>query len=478
ISTPGGYVPPTEKNKNVPLNFAYLTEGADKAESHSFALTEERQGSYVLLNMADMHLANRNQDISQFESGFIKDVNDLIKSYEDQGTKVYGITLGDQSWDAYWYENSFAIPEAMNEVYKIKCPIYNCMGNHDNNPYVANNNNLASKPWVDNVCPNYYSFNIGQAHYVILDNINYINNGAANGVIGDRSYNSALDPVQLEWFKKDLATVADKSKPLVICMHIALNSHIYWSNNKWNQGLSMTSANDLLQAVKEFTNVKVLTGHTHINFDGHNNDGTVTEHNIAAVCATWWWTGKNGYAGNHICRDGSPGGYGVWEVTGPRMEMYYKSIGYDRSYQFRTTDINQVHVTRERFAPNCTDATLLSKFNNYTYGYETPNNNNEVQICVFNYGEGWDIKVTENGNPLTVTRVAKRDPLQTVSYGLQRLNVNKEPTEGFCALVSSRIFQVTASSPTSTLEIQVTDNYGNVYTETMERPKAFHYLMK
>ena len=36
------------------------------------------------------------------------------------------------------------------------------------------------------------------------------------------------------------------------------------------------------------------------------------------------------------------------------------------------------------------------------------------------------------------------------------------------------MWKVTASSATSTLEIKVTDNFGNVYTETMSRPKAFN----
>jgi hypothetical protein len=35
------------------------------------------------------------------------------------------------------------------------------------------------------------------------------------------------------------------------------------------------------------------------------------------------------------------------------------------------------------------------------------------------------------------------------------------------------MFKVTASSANSTLDIKVTDRFGNVYTETMTRPKAF-----
>ena len=65
------------------------------------------------------------------------------------------------------------------------------------------------------------------------------------------------------------------------------------------------------------------------------------EHNTAAVCATWWWTGKSGYAGNHICKDGSPGGYGVWEIDGTDARWFYKSMGKPQNYQFRSYDLNR-----------------------------------------------------------------------------------------------------------------------------------------
>ena len=42
----------------------------------------------------------------------------------------------------------------------------------------------------------------------------------------------------------------------------------------------------------------------------------------------------------------------------------------------------------------------------------------------------------------------------------------------------SHIFSVTASSATSTLEIKVTDRFGNEWSEQMVRPKAFTKSMK
>ena len=49
------------------------------------------------------------------------------------------------------------------------------------------------------------------------------------------------------------------------------------------------------------------------------------------------------------------------------------------------------------------------------------------------------------------------------------------PTSSFVTDPTTHLFKAVASSPTSTLEIKVTDVYGNVYTETMQRPKEFTY---
>jgi hypothetical protein len=43
---------------------------------------------------------------------------------------------------------------------------------------------------------------------------------------------------------------------------------------------------------------------------------------------------------------------------------------------------------------------------------------------------------------------------------------------------SAHLFLATASNATSTLEITVEDEFGNKYTETMVRPKAFTYSMR
>ena len=43
---------------------------------------------------------------------------------------------------------------------------------------------------------------------------------------------------------------------------------------------------------------------------------------------------------------------------------------------------------------------------------------------------------------------------------------------------NQHMFQAIASSPNSTIEVVVTDAFGNKYHQTMERPKPFHLHIK
>ena len=80
--------------------------------------------------------------------------------------------------------------------------------------------------------------------------------------------------------------------------------------------------------------------------------------------------------------------------------------------------------------------------------------------------------VTENGTPLDVKQVwSKKDPLHSISYDIPRGAANNG-TLTFPSTSCMHMFEVTASSASSTLEISVTDRFGNVSTESMTRPKA------
>jgi hypothetical protein len=386
--------------------------------------------------------------------------------------KVYGVALGDMTWDAYWYENNFRLPNYLTEMKKINCPMFNLIGNHDNDPYVAGDIE-AEQPFRELIGPTYYSFNLGEVHYVVLDNIQYINSGGAQGVIGDRSYNDVIVTAQTSWLAKDMALIIDKSTPIVILMHAPLwaNPTLDGSGQQVNN-FALNNPSSLDCIIGAFEEVHFITGHTHINYSVES--GSVFEHNTAAVSATWWWTGKTGYANNHICKDGSPGGYGVWEINGRDIKWYYKSMGYPKQYQFRTYDLNTVHITAAAFAPNSTDAALAE----YAGVYATPNQVNDILINVWGYDPMWTVEVKEGAASLAVERVWVKDPLHIISYEAKRLNAGAVPTSSFVTGNTAHMFRARASSATSTLTVTVTDRFGNTYSETMTRPKEFKWSMQ
>lgn len=472
ISLPSGYF--TDTNVGMPAIWQKLTLPAAEVEQHDFALTKMEGDDYVLMVMADIHLANRgsgsNNDMDQFRNIYVKDINNHIEEYKGQGKKVIGIALGDLTWDSYWYSKNYKLPEVIKDMERINIPIFYVMGNHDNDIRAVTDFE-ASAPWREYMAPTYYSFNLGNVHYVVLDDIVYTTDGAEN-----KTESPTITPEQMAWLKKDLALITDKSTPVVVCMHIPLHGHPGRSETgELITRRQITNADEFVDAFAGFSKVRILSGHTHVNFNIPVSD-TMTEHNIGGACATWWWTGK--YYGNHICRDGSVGGYEVMEWKGKDYTRYWKSMGYDRSYQLRTYDRNNVWITKEEYAPlqNPNDPEFLSNFAFLAQDYAWQFANNEVIINVFSWEDSWKLEITENGKPLSWTVTNWFDPLHIISFDMFRLNKNNESLQGSALKTgaTSHLFRTYTSSPTSTLEIKVTDCYGNVYKETMTRPKLFN----
>ena len=155
------------------------------------------------------------------------------------------------------------------------------------------------------------------------------------------------------------------------------------------------------------------------------------------------------------------------DVTGTDFKWQYKATGKGTDYQFRTYDRNEIHITKDKYAPKYTGSEFDSSL------WKSASSANEVYINVWNWDPAWKVEVTENGTPLSVSQLVngELDPLHYIAYTAKRYNSNATAT--FKTEKNYHLFKVTASSASSTLDIKVTDRFGNVYTETMTRPKAF-----
>lgn len=468
ISVPSGYEVPSVGV--LPQFHRALKNSADVVERADFKLEKvDGQDSYKIFMLGDMHLANRTGDLGQFAQ-FTSDLTDYMTRHK--GEKMYALTLGDMTWDLYWYSNSYYFPQYLNTVNsQIKnLQIFHTMGNHDNDFQTRSDYDAAVK-YVDQICPTYYSFNIGKVHYVVMDDID------CSSYDGSTSHNyvKSLSAEQLDWLAKDLSHVA-KTTPVVVAMHAQV---FYPTTSGFKIDHDQVNTLRLFDILDGYT-VRFVTGHTHKLFnvtpdapivDGHN----FREYNSGSVCASWWWSG-NLTPGIHIGTDGTPGGYGIWDVTGTDFQCLYKSTGWPEEYQFRSYDLNNVHFSMADvpLMPSDISASVKNAYMQYVNAYPQ-NNDNEVLINIWNWNSDWTLSVVdEKRKTLPYTEVWAYDPLHIAALSVKRFNNAKlTQTPSFITDKFTHFFKVKADDADTDLVITVKDEFGNEWTENMQRPKAF-----
>ena len=468
ISVPSGYEVPSVGV--LPQFHRALKNSADVVERADFKLEKvDGQDSYKIFMLGDMHLANRTGDLGQFAQ-FTSDLTDYMTRHK--GEKMYALTLGDMTWDLFWYSNSYYFPQYLNTINsQIKnLQIFHTMGNHDNDFQTRSDYDAAVK-YVDQICPTYYSFNIGKVHYVVMDDIDCSSYDGSTS----RNYVKSLSAEQLDWLAKDLSHVA-KTTPVVVAMHAQV---FYPTTSGFKIDHDQVNTLRLFDILDGYT-VRFVTGHTHKLFnvtpdapivDGHN----FREYNSGSVCASWWWSG-NLTPGIHIGTDGTPGGYGIWDVTGTDFQCLYKSTGWPEEYQFRSYDLNNVHFSMADvpLMPSDISASVKNAYMQYVNAYPQ-NNDNEVLINIWNWNSDWTLSVVdENHKTLPYTEVWAYDPLHIAALSVKRFNnAGLKSTPSFITDKFTHFFKVKADDADTDLVITVKDEFGNEWTENMQRPKAF-----
>lgn len=470
ISVPSGYE--CKLNGVFPDHYRATVSPANVAENQSFTLTKVNQSSYKVIFLGDMHVANRtaNNDLGQFKK-VAAELNKYVKSLSG---KVYAITLGDMTWDLYWYDRKYGPSDYAKTVNEVLggLPIYHTIGNHDNDMNAIGNLN-AKSPFSASIAPPYYSFNIGDIHYIMLDNVDcstYNGDGSRNHIEGQ-----IYDP-QWEWLKNDLKYVS-KDTPIMVMMHVPVFSTT--GVNKY--GKNMKDCDKLLAAFDGYQLVHYVTGHTHRSYnivpqDAITEGRNIYEHNLSAICSDWWWSG-NLTPGLLQATDGTPSGYGVWDIAGKDITWIYKCAGKDENFQFRTYDLNNITFTKDKDVPELTNANMIKQWNDITAAYNGNQvGKNEVLINAWQMNSRWTCTVkTEDGKDLEVKAVSAYDPVQILANAVNRMN-SSSCTSAPIGTPQNRhhYYKVVAPDETTDLVITVKDEFGHTWTEKMERPKAFN----
>lgn len=479
ISIPSGYE--VVGNPVVPAFWAKLTEAPDVPERHDFLLKRVNNDNHALIAITDIHLINARNDVEDFTTTYTDRLRKEAEKYRNQGIPVYTIDLGDAVWDRFSYENGYQIGDFRNTIESCNFPtqLFKIMGNHDHDPAVEPGEDTdfrAAHLYRDTFGPTYYSFNLGKAHYVVLDNIVYKNEKDGKhkdimtqaGLAGTCNYDTYIPEEQMDWLSKDLKQIKDPANtPLFIAFHAPMFKYTTGTDSIFTKA-NRRNANRLYKLTAPFQEVHLLTGHTHKNAITPSPVATnkFIDHTIAGTSGNWWWT--RSWGDHNLCGDGIPVGFATFVTKNNDVTWDFSAFEYPAEKQMFAFDMNNA---KKYFATNGGARAFLRHYPQWTNYSNLPENT--VYISIWNWDPEGKVTVKENGKEIGVEKIYDTNPLYMATYMTKRTVWADNYPAGYKQPRTTRMFKVQASAPDSPLEITYTDRFGRQHTETFNRPAVF-----
>jgi hypothetical protein len=346
----------------------------------------------------------------------------------------FGVTLGDVAFD----DLSVTDP-LVRMIGLIGIPWYYVLGNHDIN-YDVPDDEESDEFWEGRFGPNYYSFNHGPTHFVVLDNIIWTGSENAKKMTPPRSggfYTGGIGPTQMEWLRKDLATVPP-NQLVVLLMHVPMND----TQDKL----------ELYKIVAERPYALSVSAHTH--YQEHRfikqADGwpkAEPHHHVVNVttCGSWWQGAPDVRGVPHTTmRDGAPNGYSVFTFDGNQYKIEYRAARRKAEYQMNIISPDAVEVSAVAGTP--------------------------FHVNVFGGSERSKVEYSFAGGPwIRMDKVEEADPMY--AEAAQREKDLKPPFRPLPAPIKSphlwKAVLLKVSTPgVYPLHVRTTDMFGQVYIAT------------
>ncbi len=253
------------------------------------------------------------QSRNETEIGYM--AHDVIE--ELIGTDAaFGVTLGDIVFD------NISLFDLHNRtVALVGIPWYNVIGNHDLN-FDAAADGHSDETFERVYGPNYYSFDHGPVHFIVLDDIKWT--GATKEKKG--GYTGAFGVEQLAFVERDLALVPD-DRLVMLMMHIPITQ--------------TEDREAMYRLIERRPYALSVSGHTHTQehrfitrADGWR--GPEPHHHVVnvTVCGSWWQGATDATGIPHATmHDGAPNGYSIFTFDGHEASIEFKAARHPASYQ-------------------------------------------------------------------------------------------------------------------------------------------------
>lgn len=474
VITPSGYEP--ECRKRILPNFWHrLEKKRVEAEQHDFHLVKRNQQNHRIIFVSGPVFQNSNEDLMQFKKRSIPAVRNIIKEMPDSAA-VYSIVMGDISNNSLWYSRDFDVGDAVSLMASLRYPtmFYTVIGDADHDgavPGTGLTDYKSERQYVYTCGPKYYSMNIGDVHYIVLDNSVFRNDPGKGKypteIVGKRNYDRFVTADQLDWLRRDLQLVEDKEKPIVVCLH----NTVFTATSKKRISKRLSKPEDvdsLTNCFAEFKNVHFFTSSNWIRRVSHTKElPNITEHSLASVSGNRWGLGYIGY--ESIGTTGVPGGFEVFAADGRNLSWQYIS---DRCSDkpFRVYDMASVgRYYRETLEMQ----NLLREYPKTFIDYGSKEEMSKyIYINWWGFEDGAKLEVFEDNRPLRVRQIYQADPQYVTTSPATTLK-NSRGKHRFSRNNCPHMFRAQRSSQNSVIRVRATDPFGRIHEEQFVGNKVF-----
>jgi hypothetical protein len=406
LSLPAGYTLPVNPTGTVRF-YEPIRPDARGEMSVRFDLVPLRASDerHAFLVLADPQTQNA-YEMGLLHAETVPSVQATLRTLGDQ--HIFGLTCGDIMFD-----DLALYPDYERAVQQMGIPFFQVLGNHDLD-FSGSTDDASSDTFCRHFGPNYYSFDRGAVHYVVLDDVFWHKAG----------YFGYLDADQLEWLRQDLATV-EAGRTVVTFLHIPSigSQHVRQGQARPAISTSVTNREALYRLLEPF-NAHLIAGHTHEA--EHVTEGRIMEHVAGAACGAWW--------SGPICHDGTPNGYGVFEAQGETLRWRYQGTGLPADHQMRV----------------------------YPVGSD-PKAPNEIVANVWDWEPGWTVVWYEDGTRKGT--MARRMGIDPLSEQLHRgPNKPARPERTWVEpMPTNHLFYAPVSPDARDVRVEATDRFGRTY---------------
>ena len=411
VTVPAGYDIPRSATGTAHFYQPLSAQAGEASASFELRRSAEDDRRHAMLFLADIQTQDE-QELRWFHE---QTVPDVIETVRRLAVPVAGFAVGDIMYDHLQF-----YPEYERGVQRMSIPFFQVIGNHDLDQ-AAHTDERSTATFSEHFGPRYYSFERGDVHYVVLDDVFW--HGA--GYIG------YLDTEQLTWLANDLARV-ERGRTVIVTLHIPVLGSRHEREGARTPGVNISVTNrEALYRILEPYRAHIVCGHTHEL--EHVLEHGVQEHVLGTVCGAWW--------SGPICADGTPNGYAVFEVNGEDVRWRYRATSHPDDHQMR-------------LYPPGTDKAAPT----------------ELVANVWDWDPAWNVVWYADGERrgAMIGRVG-RDALSVELHSGPELPPRRKWVEPF---PTRHLFYAPAAPNVREYRVEATDRFGRTYTAAVQAKAA------